>query len=221
MRIFALMLLGLAAASLSHLGAGENKKLPLIFEDDFSKGDGRWKPTDPAAWKIDGDEKNKFYRNFKQSDFKPPHRSPLNFALIKDVKVSDFELHGRCQSTVKDYGHRDMCLFFGYVDPAHFYYVHIAKKSDDHAHNIFIVNGEARKKISLKTTAGVNWTDGWHQVKLTRNASSGDIAVYFDDMNTPIMTANDKTFPEGLVGVGNFDDTGNWDDIKLYGTAAK
>lgn len=32
-----------------------------------------------------------------------------------------------------------------------------------------------------------------------------------------IMTANDKTFTWGRVGVGSFDDSGNWTDIKLRG----
>jgi hypothetical protein len=34
------------------------------------------------------------------------------------------------------------------------------------------------------------------------------------------MTAADKTFTGGRLGVGSFDDTGNWDDIKVWGTKA-
>jgi hypothetical protein len=36
-------------------------------------------------------------------------------------------------------------------------------------------------------------------------------------MKTPAQTATDKTFAWGRIGVGSFDDTGNWDDIRLYG----
>jgi hypothetical protein len=110
-----------------------------------------------------------------------------------------------------------MCLFFGYQDPAHFYYVHIAKKADDHANQIFIVDGAPRKKISTKSTEGTPWDDGWHHVKIIRSASDGRIEVYFDDLKTPIMTATDKTFTWGRVGIGSFDDSGNWTDIKLRG----
>ena len=35
------------------------------------------------------------------------------------------------------------------------------------------------------------------------------------------MTAEDKTFVWGKVGLGAFDDTGNWDDIQLYGVEIK
>lgn len=71
---------------------------------------------------------------------------------MKDLSVGDFVLDTKMLSTIKDYNHRDLCLFFGYQDPAHFYYVHLGKKTDDHANQIFIVDGSDRKKISTMTT---------------------------------------------------------------------
>ena len=53
--------------------------------------------------------------------------------------------------------------------------------------------------------------------KIVRNATDGTIEVYFDDRKKPIMTAVDKTFTWGQVGVGSFDDTGNWREVKLSG----
>ena len=111
-----------------------------------------------------------------------------------------------------------MCLFFGYQDPAHFYYVHLGKKTDDHANQIFIVNGAPRQKISMKTSGGTPWDDEWHPVKVVRRIRDGSIEVYFDDMKTPVMTARNKTFLRGQVGVGSFDDTGDWTNVKVYGT---
>jgi hypothetical protein len=196
-------------------------KWPLLFEEDFRKGAERWKPTDPDAWKVIDTKKGKAYSQFKQSKYKPPHRSPLNLALVKDLMVADFVLEADVQSTARDYGHRDMCLVFGYEDPAHFYYAHLGKKTDDHANQIFIVNGADRKKISTKTTPGTPWDDRWHHVKVVRTVADGKIAVYFDDMKTPVMTATDRTFPGGRVGVGSFDDTGNWDNVKIHGVAIR
>jgi hypothetical protein len=213
-RSFVLMVLALVAVT-----AGSTPKgLPLVFEDDFEKGAGRWQPTDPAGWKVIDTRQGKVFSQFKKtSSYKPPHRSPYHIALIKDITVSDFVLEAKCQSTVKDYPHRDMCLFFGYQDSAHFYYAHLGKKADAHANQIFIVNGTDRKKISTKTTPGTNWTEGWHHVKVVRTVADGKIEVYFDDMKNPAMTATDRTFAWGRVGVGSFDDTGNWDDVKLWG----
>lgn len=197
--------------------AEEPKDLPLVFQEDFSKGADRWEPSDPAAWKVIDTPKGKAFSQFAQCKYKPPQRSPLNFALVKDVNVGDFILDAKCQSTVKDYNHRDLCLFFGYQDASHFYYVHLGKKTDDHANQIFIVNNEARKKISTKTTEGTNWDDEWHQIRIVRKTGDGTIEIYYDDLKTPVMTATDKTFTWGRVGVGSFDDTGNWTDIKLRG----
>jgi hypothetical protein len=213
--------LALLAALLPLTAQAGDKGLPLVFEDNFEKGATRWQPSDPAAWKIGAKDGNHFYDQFKQSKYKPPFRSPFNFSLIKDLEVTDFVLETKVRSTIKDYPHRDACLFFGYQGPAKFYYVHFGKKSDDHANQIFIVNGAPRTKISTKTTSGTPWTDAWHHVKIVRTAEDGNIAVYFDDMKTPAMTAQDRTFTWGQVGVGSFDDTSNWDDVKVYGRLKK
>lgn len=199
---------------------GAEPALPLLLREDFNDGASRWKPTDASAWQIERDGDQNIYRLTKQSDYRPPHRSPVNIALLQDIHVSDFTLDAWVRSTSREYGHRDLCLFFGYQDPAHFYYVHLGRKADDHANQIFIVNDAARAKISTTSTPGTPWTDNWHQVRLTRDVESGAIAVYFDDLEKPAMTAEDKTFAWGRVGLGSFDDTGDFDDIRLHGKRA-
>jgi len=199
------------------VSAARADELPLLLSEDFEKGADRWEPTDPKAWKVTEQDGNRVYSQHAKSKYRPPHRSPHNIALLKDVNVGSFVLTARLQSTIRDYGHRDMCLFFGYQDPAHFYYVHLGKKADAHANQIFIVNEAPRTKISKTTTEGTPWTDDWHRVKLVRDVEKGTIEVYFDDMDKPVMTAQDDTFTWGRVGIGSFDDTGNWDEIQLRG----
>jgi hypothetical protein len=215
---FALVACGLAF--LSTLTAAEPANLPLLYSEDFSAGADRWQPTDAKVWKVGEEAGNKFFSQHAKGDYNPPYRSPFHFALLKDITVGDFVLEGRCRSTVKDYNHRDMCIVFGYQDPAHFYYVHFGKRADDHANQIFIVNSAPRIKISTKSTEGTNWTDDWHRVKVVRRVGDGSIEVYYDDMKTPVMTATDKNFAWGRIGLGTFDDTGDWDDVKLYGVKA-
>ncbi len=197
--------------------ARADKKMPLVFSDDFEQGADRWEPTDPKAWKVVELDGNNVYSLFGKSDYKPPHRSPFNFSLVRAVNVGDFEFNARMLSTKPDYNHRDMCAVFGYQDPAHFYYVHLGKKTDDHANQIFIVNDAARVKISTETTPGTDWDDEWHKLRIKRDVKSGSIEIYYDDMQKPVMRAVDKTFTWGRVGVGSFDDIGDWDDVKLYG----
>lgn len=207
----------LLAASVSAIAQDPS----VLFQDDFEKGADRWQQTDPKAWKVSKVGETNALHQFQQSKYAPKYRSPLNISLIKDVNVADFVLDAKVLSSGKDNAHRDMCLFWGHQDPNHFYYVHIAKQGDDRANQIFIVNGKERTKISKTTTKGTPWDDKWHHVRVVRKVDDGSIAVYWDDMQKPIMTANDKTFTWGRVGVGSFDDTGYWDDIKLSGVVAK
>ncbi|HUT11558.1 MAG TPA: hypothetical protein VMY42_13740 [Thermoguttaceae bacterium] len=198
--------------------AAEATDLPLVFEDDFEKGADHWQPTDAEAWKIAQTDGGKVYNQFKNSKYSPPHRSPLNISLVKDVAVSDFVLTVKVQSTNNGAGaHRDMCLFFNYRDPAHFYYVHLGMRPDPNSSQIMIVNDAPRVWITKNESPGIPWDDDWHNVKIVRRVSDGTIEIYFDDMDKPVMVAVDKTFGSGQVGIGSFDDNGNWDDFKLHG----
>src|SRR5690606_38936475 len=138
--------------------------------------------------------------------------------LLTDKVVADFELTCRVQNTnTKAAGHRDLCLFWGYQDPGHFYYVHLGSKPDPHSCQIFIVNGADRTRITVDESAGTPWTEGWHTAKVVHRVADGTMEVYFDDMTTPAMTAKDTTFSWGQVGIGTFDDHGNFDDVVLRG----
>jgi hypothetical protein len=194
--------------------------LPELVKEDFEKGADRWEFSDPEAWKVVDTDKGKSLSLFKKTTPKTPHRSPFGVALLKDVVVGDFVLEADVQSTVKDYPHRDLVLVFGYQDPAHFYYSHLGKRTDKHANQIFIVNAADRMMISTKTTEGTNWTDEWHHVKVVRKTADGTIEVYWDDMKTPVQTATNKAFLSGRVGLGSFDDLGNFDNVVLRGTKA-
>jgi hypothetical protein len=203
-------------------GAGEPPaKLngwPRLFFDDFESGKlDAWEPSDPKAWKPDVFQGRKVSHQFQQSQVKTPVRSPFNRSVVKDLIVSDCVLDVQLRSTARDYPHRSLCLFLGYQDPAHMYYVHLGQKTDDHANQIFIVNNEPRRKISTKTTEGTPWDDQWHHVRIVRDTAAGSIDVFWDDMDKPIMQAIDKTFTWGRVGIGSFDDTGLFDDVAVYG----
>lgn len=192
--------------------------LPLVLKEDFESGKmERWVPTAAEGWMLTEQGKNHVFSQFKHIATPTPVRSPHNRAILKDVIVSDCVLDLKLQSTARDYPHRSLCLFFGYQDPSHFYYVHFGQKADDHANQIFIVNAEPRKKISTVSTDGTPWDDKWHHARVVRKVESGSIDIYFDNMDKPVMQATDKTFAWGQVGIGSFDDTGNFDDVMVFG----
>ena len=195
----------------------EFQGLPLVFQEDFESGCERWSPTDPEAWKVIEENGHHAYSLCAESKYEPAVRSPKNISLIKGVNVTDFVLEAKLKQTGREYGHRDLCVFFGHGDPTHFYYVHIATKSDEHANSVFIVNGAPRVSVAKERTGGTNWGEGYHTVRVVRNVDSGLIQVFFDDMDKPIMVAEDKTFTSGAIGFGSFDDVGDFDDIRIWG----
>ena len=197
-------------------------QLRVFFADFESGAVAPLAPTDPDAWVVAGQGPNHVLAlTVRKSDYAPPVRSPHNIALLPGFDLAETVLDVDLQSTITDYGHRDLCLFFGYRDPSHFYYVHLGKRADPHANQIFVVDGGPRRAVSATTTAGTPWTDDWHHARVVRLPREGTIQVYFDDMTTPVMTAADTTFPSGRVGVGSFDDSGAFDNLAVYGTPAE
>lgn len=193
-------------------------EFPLLFEETFDEGIERWKPTDAKAWAVINDDGDQVYSLFQQSQYEPPVRSPYNISIVHDLWVGDFVLELEAKQTGRQYGHRDLCIIFGYQDAAHFYYAHIAPTADDYSNSIFLVDGEPRISIAEERTDGTQWHDNvYHSIRVVRNTSSGMIEVFFDDFEEPIMSTVNHRFLTGRIGVGSFDDTGNFDDIKLWG----
>ena len=196
----------------------------LVYQENFSnpRAVSEWAFSDPKAWRFQTTNNQGALELFKQSEYEPAVRSPVNIALLADKTFADFVLETDLLQTGKEYGHRDMCVYFGFQNPTNFYYVHLASAADDHAHNIFIVNGKPRVKIAEKTTAGVQWgNNSWHKFRLVRRPSTGAIEVYFDDLTAPLMVAHDKTFSKGAIGFGSFDDTGMIDNIRIWAAGSE
>ena len=195
--------------------------LSLLAECDFENGStAGWQPNDPAHWRGVGDKESTVYELTAAGE--PGQvRAPTSWSLWTGHDVASFEFSGRVRChTDPATKVRDMCVFFHYQDPEHFYYVHFAGSSDE-VHNIIgLVDGADRVKINAEPagTSVFRLTDrGWHTFKVVCDAQSGEIRAYLDDMTEPILTARDRTLGHGLVGVGSFDDTGTFDDLKLRG----
>lgn len=196
--------------------------LPLVFHEGFKDGEkakARFEFLDPDDWKMDTDAGRPVLSLFQKPKAKTPVRRPFGQALVKDLYVGPFVMEVKLRSTIPTYGHQDLCLFFGQLDPAHGYYVHLGKVPDPNAGNVYIVNNADRKNLlpALDKDKGIPWTDGYHTVRLVRG-EDGSIEVFFDGKSW--VKATDKTFPVGQVGVGSFDDTGHFAEVTVWGKKA-
>lgn len=195
----------------------DSPSMDAIVVLDASAAGSLFRFSDSAAFAVDVEEGDVVLTARGGAKYAPPHRSPLNIALLDAPAFGDFVLDLEMQQTGREYGHRDLCLFFGHQGPARYYYVHIASKADPNAHNVFLVDGAPRRSFAARTTEGIDWgsPDSWHRVRLVRNGAS--IRVYFDDLETPIMEAEDATHGVGRIGFGSFDDEGRFRRIRIQG----
>lgn len=214
--IISLLFIFLLSFSLS-----EKTELPLLETSDFESGKAEgWKPNDPAHWRVVEQEGSMVYELTAPGE-QGKVRAPTSWSLITGHVVTSFALSGRlkCLADPND-PHRDICIFFHFQDPTHFCYVHLSASSDESHNVIDLVNGADRVKINTEPAGKsvFRLTDReWHDFKVTYDGASGKIEAFLDDLESPILTAVDKTLGHGLVGVGSFDDAGCFDDIRLRG----
>ncbi|NLO32166.1 MAG: hypothetical protein GX117_02230 [Candidatus Hydrogenedentes bacterium] len=202
-----------------HIPEGYNLVYETNFSDDAVMQD--FALSDPSSWRLVGEGQDRCLELFKiKGAYEPPVRSPHAIALLTRFMVEDFILEVDVESTnLRAGAHRDTCYFLGFTDPSKFYYVHIAGGADPHAHNVFLVNDAPRTNIASFTTKGIHWdVQICHRVRIERTAERGGgaIRVYFDNMDEPIMTAQDTTFGMGYIGIGSFDDTARFYGLRLY-----
>lgn len=205
---------------------------PVIAEPACCKGSSRaaalsmdlfadptaWTFQDPHAWKWQATSHELHLE--RQSNYTPPFRSPVNLAWFQAREWSSFSLSLECQLTRFDKGNNDLCIAFGGLGPDRFYYIHLGETADEPHHQVHLVNQANRKPITSYRTSGTPWKpDTWHQVRIVRNAENGDIAVWFDNKPEPLLCARDLSWTWGKIGLGSFDDTGRFRNVRIRGTS--
>jgi hypothetical protein len=204
--------------------SGSSQEIPgliLLAKCDFENGkaDG-WRPDDFSLWRVAAREGSMAYE-LTVPGAQGKVRAPTSWSLLAGHDLTSFVFSGRLQCDANPANDkRDMCVYFHFQDPTHFYYVHFSASSDEFHNIIGLVNGADRVKINRETpgTSVFRLTDrSWHEFKVTFDEKTGEINAFLDDMTKPILTARDETLHHGLVGVGSFDDTGRFDDLKLWG----
>ena len=141
-----------------------------------------------------------------KSTYQPKFRSPFTYAILKDSDCDSFTLEFELKQTGENYGHRDLCLIFAYKNASDFCYAHLAPKPDEYAHNIFRVDNAPRTTLAAIQENGIEWTKDWHKVKVTRDAQSEVVQVFFD--GAMVLEVKSGEIGEGRIGIGTFDDSG-------------
>jgi hypothetical protein len=148
-----------------------------------------------------------------------PIRRPAALAIFKTDPLKRVTLKAEVRSTAPpEVLRRDVNLVFGYESPTRFYYVHLSGITDAVHHGIFLVADADRRRIDDGKGEPQLKDQNWHRVRLERDGSTGQIEIYVDGSKTPVLTASDTTIPTGQVGLGSFDDTGEFRKIEIAGS---
>ena len=190
----------------------------LVYRQDFERDPGLdFVVSDARAWRVGEEDGNRFLEQFAQSSYAPPHRSPLNVAVLAGPCVGDFVLDVDVQQTGSELPHRDACVLFGVRDPAHYLYAHLASRADDDAHHVQIVDGHDRIPVTLHRSFGVDWNSAaWHRVRIERSLTWERVRVWVDGHPSPVLEARIGALEEGWIGIGTFDDSARFDNLRLW-----
>src|SRR5690606_16145197 len=134
-----------------------------------------------------------------------PIRKPAEWAILQSPPFGSVEVRAqvRADAPVERMG-RDVLIYFGYQSPTRFYYAHLSNETTPPHNGIFLVNDADRVRIDDGSAVPRLMDDQWHDVRLERNAVSGEIRVYLDGILT--LQATDTTLRSGRIGFGSFDD---------------
>jgi hypothetical protein len=193
--------------------------------EDFGPGwAARWRPHAPARWTVAREEGRNVLRMTEPGVPPKEIRRPGEFAIWSGHAWGDVEFTAevRCDQEEANTA-RDAILLLGYQDDTHFYYVHLAGRSDSVHNAILLVNGKDRARIDPFDLARPNpviLSDRrFHRIRVVRRVESGEILVYADGRKEPVMRAVDRTLTWGRLGVGSFDDTASFHSLHAVGKA--
>jgi hypothetical protein len=178
-----------------------------------------WSVPDANDWQITGEGSGAVLR--LKTGKEPPAsgpRRPAQFALAETGPFTKVKV----EADVKPLA-RSLMVVFAYRDEAHFDYAHLsvdtaAKQS--HHNGIFHVYGGERVRISSESgPAAFPASQRWYHAILTYDGTTGSVDVSVDGKSVPALHAVDLSLTSGRVGLGSFDETAEFKNVKISGTA--
>jgi hypothetical protein len=173
-----------------------------------------WTVRVASDWKIDSEDSVPVLRLATHRGPLPGPRRPIQFAL---AEVPNYR-HLTLETDVMPLG-SSLLIAFAYRDEAHFDYAHLStdRSEAQPVHNgVFHVYGGERVRISAeKGPASFAARGRWYHVKLTHDSDTGAVAVTVDGTAVPALDAVDRSLGAGKVGIGSFDETGAFRNVKI------
>jgi hypothetical protein len=143
-------------------------------------------------------------------------RRPTKYALLESRPYSKATV----EAEIKRNG-RSLIIVYAWQDDTHYNYAHISvdTAASQNVHNgMFHIFGGERVRMSSLEGPGSLPTQDWTPVKLVFDGESGHAYVEVNGKRNPSLDAVDLSLRWGRVGIGSFDETGDFRNVKVAGT---
>jgi hypothetical protein len=142
-------------------------------------------------------------------------RRPTKFALLNSKPYKNVTV----EAEMKHNG-RSLIIVYAWQDPTHYNYAHISTDAAARqpVHNgMFHVFGGERARISPQDGPAGFADQEWTPVKLVFDGEKGHAYVEVNGKRNPSLEAVDLSLQWGRVGLGSFNETGDFRNVKITG----
>lgn len=176
-----------------------------------------WTVPEASDWKIDHEQGVPVLHLVRPRGPLPGPRRPIQFAIAETPVFGAVTV----SVEVRPLGH-SLLIVFAYRDSAHFDYAHLSTDtaSRQPVHNgVFHVFGGERVRISPQVgRPAFPEANRWYHVQLRFEGGTGRVQVDVDEHSVPALQAVDMSLTSGNVGIGSFDETADFKNLKIEGT---
>lgn len=191
-----------------------------LAQDSISVFGQTWVVPSAADWKVAEDAGRPMLQLLVGREPPPGPRRPAQFALMQMPNATKVTLEADVRPTK-----RSLMVVFAYRDPAHFDYAHfsIDTAMQQPVHNgVFHVYGGERVRISAAAgPPAFSRSNRWFHIKLQWNGATGEVQGFVDGAAVPALHAMDLSLSDGKVGIGSFDETGDFKNVKVTAVEAE
>lgn len=190
----------------------------LSAEDRLEAFGHQWQVQAASDWAVIQEDGETVLRLLKSGEPGVPRR-PTKFAMAETPPFSQVTVE--CE--MRRMG-RSLIIVYAWQDKDHWNYAHIssdqARKVNVHNGMFHIFGGERVRISSLEgpdSLAQKQPGADWAKVKLVFDGSSGRTSVQVDGRTNSSLEAVDLSLPYGRVGLGSFNETGDFRRVKING----
>lgn len=188
--------------------------ISLMAEDKLIWLGKTWTVPSAPDWKVSEDAGKPMLQLLVGREPLPGPRRPGQFALMEMAPADHVTLDADVRPTK-----RSLMIVFAYQDEGHFDYLHFSTDTamQQPVHNgVFHVYGGERVRISAKDgKASFSGINKWFHIKMEWNGNAGEVQGFVDGVPVPSLHAVDLSLRDGRIGIGSFDETGDFKNLEL------